>query len=159
MQSPVEFGISLHGLKPHASGHSSPKQGSSFLTQMTYFVSALSAEAMLPSAKSTVHAFAAVEISVVDIVADVDKPGDIVRKYIEAGLNPEQYKDVVASRKKRITLTGDKESAKVAKADEEWFKAHYSEQDRMKIVRDSINDKEKDDKILGEYYNSDLSEK
>ena len=100
-----------------------------------------------------------VEISVVDVVADVEKPGDIVRKYIEAGLKPEQYKEVIAARKKRLTLTGDKENVKVAKDDEEWFKAHYSEQDKMKIVRDAINDKEKDDKILGEYYNSDLSEK
>lgn len=100
-----------------------------------------------------------IEIQVVDIVADVDKPGDIVRKYIEKGLKPEQYRDVVTSRKKRLTLTGDKENVKVAKDDEEWFKAHYSEQDRMKVVRDAIEEKKQDDKILGEYYNSNLSEK
>lgn len=100
-----------------------------------------------------------IEIQVVDIVADVDKPGDIVRKYIEKGLKPEQYRDVVTSRKKRLTLTGDKENVKVAKDDEEWFKAHYSEQDRMKIVRDAIEEKKQDDKILGEYYKTDLSDK
>ena len=100
-----------------------------------------------------------IEIQVLDIVADVDKPGDIVRKYIEKGLKPEQYRDVVTSRKKRLTLTGDKENVAIAKADEEWFKEHMSDADRMKIVRDAIKETEQDSKILRDYYKTDLSDK
>ena len=64
---PVEFSICLHGSKLHGFAHSSPKQFPPFLTQMTCFVSVLSAESIAPVAKSTVQAAVAEAAGVVEV--------------------------------------------------------------------------------------------
>ena len=65
------------------------------------------------------------EIPVQDMVADVDRPGDIVRVYIENGVPIGQVRKISKDRIRRAALENNKEDIALAKNEDMWISAHY----------------------------------
>ena len=70
---------------------------------------------------------------------DVDRPGDIVRVYIENGVPIGQVRKISKDRIRRAALENNKEDIALAKNEDKWISEHYAKEIPTKTESENKN--------------------